>query len=375
LPWAEESARHLQKVVDETSYPGGNCLTEKPFSSNEGDCVLFVDGLRFDAAKRLIGLLERSGCEISEEVKWAALPSLTSTGKPAVTPVRDRIEGQDGSPDFEPVVAVSGQSLKGGYHLKRLLAEAGWKVLEGTENGDGQGRAWCEFGDIDREGHDRGWKLARHLESLLEEVRDRVFTLIEAGWKRVRVVTDHGWLLLPGGLPKIELSSVLAENKWGRCASLKPGATADERLYPWYWNPNVSFALAGGISCFKSGEDYAHGGLSLQECVTLDLTVTRGKTAGAKGSVWFGEVVWKGLMCTVTVQGDFAGLSLDVRSQAGNAESSLVVAVKPIKEKGSASVFVEDEDLEGRDATVVLIDKEGMPVAQISTVIGGGKNG
>jgi len=375
LPWAEESARHLQKVVDETSYPGGNCLSEKSFTSDEGDCVLFVDGLRFDAAKRLIALLARSGCEISEEVKWAALPSLTSTGKPAVTPVRDKIEGQDGNPDFEPAVAVTGQSLKGGYHLKRLLGEAGWKVLEGTENGDGQGRAWCEFGDIDREGHDRGWKLARHLDTLLEEVRDRVSALLEAGWKRVRVVTDHGWLLLPGGLPKIDLPTVLAENKWGRCASLKPGATTDERLFPWYWNPNVFFALAGGYSCFKSGEEYAHGGLSLQECLTLNLTVTSGKTAGIQRSVRFGEVVWKGLMCTVTVQGDFSGLFLDLRSQAGRAESSLVRGGKPVKEKGTASVFVEDEDLEGRDATVVLIDKQGTPVAQISTVIGGGKNG
>ncbi|NMC34453.1 MAG: hypothetical protein GYA36_18680, partial [Veillonellaceae bacterium] len=65
----------------------------------------------------------------------------------------------------------------------------------------------------------------------------------------------------------------------------------------------------------------------------------------------------------------------DVRSQAGNPSSSLVTAAKPVKEKGAASVFIEDEDLEGRDATVVLIDKEGTPVAQISTVIGGGKNG
>ena len=375
LPWVEESARHLQKIVEESSYPGKNFLSEKPFSADEGDCVLFVDGLRFDAAQRLAGLLENSGCKIVEEAKWVPLPSVTSTGKPAATPVRDKIEGQDGNPDFEPAVAGTGQSLKGGYHLKKLLTEAGWKVLEATENGDGTGQAWCEFGDIDHEGHDKGWKLARNLDGLLAEVRDRVSALLEAGWKRVRIVTDHGWLLMPGGLPKVGLPSVLTEHKWGRCASLKPGAACGARLFPWYWNPNVFFAPADGISCFISGKEYAHGGLSLQECLTLNLTVTSGKTPGRQGSVGFGGVVWKGLMCTVTVRGDFAGLRLDVRTQAGNPSSSLLVAVKPIGEKGTASVFVEDDDLEGRDAAVVLLDMEGSLVTQISTVIGGGKNG
>ena len=40
----------------------------------------------------------------------------------------------------------------------------------------------------------------------LLEIRDRITELLAAGWKRVRVVTDHGWLLLPGGLPKIDLA-------------------------------------------------------------------------------------------------------------------------------------------------------------------------
>lgn len=150
-----------------------------------------------------------------------------------------------------------------------------------SDNGDGQGNGWCEFGDIDHEGHDRGWKLAKHINGLLTEIRDRISSLLAAGWKSVRVVTDHGWLLLPGGLPKIELSSALVDTKWGRCASLKSGAVAEERLYPWYWNPSQHFALADGISCFKKGEEYTHGGLSLQECLTLQLTVSRCASAGS----------------------------------------------------------------------------------------------
>ena len=374
LPWVEESARYLQKLVDDASYPGGTCLTVKETPFSPGDCVLFVDGLRFDAGKRLAKYLDACGLDISEEPTWAALPSVTATGKAAVTPVRDMIRDVDGSPDFEPSVADTGQSLKGGYHLKKLLTDAGWSILERSADGDGRGMAWCEFGDIDHEGHDRGWKLAKHIDALILEIRDRIMGLLAAGWKRVRVVTDHGWLLLPGGLPKIELPSALVESKWGRCASLKPGASTEERLYPWYWNPNQYFALADGVCCFKKGEEYTHGGLSLQECLTLQLTVTRGESAQAAASVEFTDVVWKGLRCTVAVDGNFSDLSLDVRSQAGNSSSSVVVGVKLLQDKGTASVVVEDEDMEGREATVVLIDTDGSLVAQIATVIGGGNS-
>jgi len=372
LPWVEESARYLQKMVDGASYPGGTCLTAKAAPFSPGDCVLFVDGLRFDTGKRLVASLEACRFEISEEPTWSALPSVTATGKPAVTPVRDKIRGEDGNPDFEPSVADTGQSLKGGYHLKKLLTDSGWSILERSADGDGQGMAWCEFGDIDDEGHDRGWKLAKHIDALIAEITGRINELFAAGWKRVRVVTDHGWLLLPGGLPKIDLPSDLVDHKWGRCASLKPGATSGERLYPWYWNPNQYFALADGVSCFKKGEEYTHGGLSLQECLTLQLTVTRGESAQAAASVEFTYVVWKGLRCTVAVDGNFSGLSLDVRTQAGNSLSSVVVGSKPLRNNGTASVVVEDEDMEGREAAVVLIDANGSLVAQIATVIGGG---
>lgn len=89
---------------------------------------------------------------------------------------------------------------------------------------------------------------------------------------------------MPGKLPTIQMSKDLTDNKWGRCASIKPGASTSERLYPWFWNPNQQFALADGVSCYGKSVDYNHGGLSLQECLTLELMVTRGGTA--KGNQW-----------------------------------------------------------------------------------------
>lgn len=183
-------------------------------------------------------------------------------------------------------------------------------------------------------------------------------------------MTDHGWLLLPGGLPKIEMPSALAESKWGRCAAIKPGAATEERLYPWYWNPNQYFALANGISCFRKGEEYTHGGLSLQECLTLELTVTKGTAVCSVASIEITDIAWKGMCCTVAVEGQFAGLSLDIRSQAGDPSSSVVVGVKPLKDNGTASVVVEDEELERRAATLVLLNANGEIIAQMETVIG-----
>ena len=105
--------------------------------------------------------------------------------------------------------------------------------------------------------------------------------------------------------------------------------------------------------CFRKGEEYAHGGLSLQECLTLELTITQGTGSSPVVAAAFTDVVWKGLRCTVAVDGHAAGLSLDVRTQPGNASSSIVVSVKPLKKNGTASVVVENEDLEGQAAAVL----------------------
>ncbi len=373
LPWAEESARHLQHIVDKSGYP---CKTKSGQSTSldiSGECILFVDGLRFDIARRLERLLDGAGLHVDEKISWAALPSVTATGKPAVPPLTHLIHGELASADFEPSVAETGQSLKGGYHLKKLLTDNGWSVLDKAETGAGNGRAWCEFGDIDHEGHERGWKLAKYLEGMLVEIKDRVESLISAGWKSVQIVTDHGWLLMPGGLPKIDLPSALTENKWGRCAAIKPGANTDERLFPWYWNPNQYFALANGISCYRKGDEYAHGGLSLQECLTMELTAfaeNGGRTS--IGLIEITDVVWKGLRCKVAVDGDVSTLFLDVRKQAGNSSTSVVMSVKQMKDNGIGSVVVEDEELEGTDAAVVVLGADGGIKAQVMTSIGGG---
>lgn len=365
--WADEAARHLQQVWK----PGVDGLKRGEGSSHArpGECVLFVDGLRLDCGKRLAQRLTRQGLEIQEHTTWAALPSVTGTGKYAVAPIlgSDGIHEEPDGYQFTPITR---------HLFQKLLRENGWQVLERRqveqlhkETLDTSKPAWCEFGDIDHAGHERGWKLAQHVDDMLGEVAERIQALLAQGWSQVRVVTDHGWLLLPGELPKTELPASLVETKWGRCAALKPGAHTDAARFPWYWNEQVHFALAESIHCFKAGETYTHGGLSLQECVTPELVVTG--SAGPKPSVLVDDLVWKGLRCTIAVEGDSDGLTLDVRRHAGDPASSLVLSPKPFKAGGKASVVVEDDDLEGESAYAVVLDAAGQVLAQRSTTIGG----
>ena len=59
----------------------------------------------------------------------------------------------------------------------------------------------------------------------------------------MKVVTDHGWLLVPGGLPKADLPKYLTATRWGRCAVVKPSATVDYPSFPWFWSDEVRIAL------------------------------------------------------------------------------------------------------------------------------------
>ena len=67
----------------------------------------------------------------------------------------------------------------------------------------------------------------KEISKLFEQVQESLDTAFEKGVKKIKIVTDHGWLLLPGGLPKKELNAGLTETRWGRCALIKEGANTD----------------------------------------------------------------------------------------------------------------------------------------------------
>ena len=370
LPWLDEAAAYLQSQIQSGRYSRGIASDPQLPEPKAGHCIVFVDGLRFDLAKRLESRLQKEGFTVESTATWAALPSVTATAKPAVAPIRHLVRGLDVSADFEPSVAATGQSLKGGYHLKKLLKDHGWQVLDRSEVGDPDGLAWTEAGDVDHEGHARGALLARQLPAILTDICNRIIQLSAAGWKNIQIVTDHGWLLMPGGLPKASLPAALADNTWGRCAAIKPGAVCNETLFPWYWNIDLSFALAPGVRCYREGVEYTHGGLSLQECLVLCLTVSTSTPSGKAGAVEIREISWKGMRCKVAIDGDVTGLRLDIRTHAGNSATSLTMSDRAFKDDGTSSVVVNDDSLADHEATIVVIDALGQLVGQRATVVG-----
>ena len=375
LPWLEDSARYLQKMAKGNAYPNGSSEAE-PYGKNgntyeDGECVLFVDGLRFDAGKRLAGLLKQQKLLVVEKPRWVALPSVTATGKAAVSPLPGKLNGENQNADFNPCIAETGKPLRT-ESFNKLLAKEGWLCLkEKNESEDGERNAWCEVGLIDQEGHKLGLELAKRIDGILNGISKRVSGLLDAGWTKVRIVTDHGWLLLPGGLPKSELPKVLTETKWKRCACLKEGASdPGQRLYPWFWNPNYHYVLADGVSCFKEGEVYTHGGLSLQECLVLELSVTSRSASNHSRVPRFIAVKWRGLRCFAEIKDGSPGMKLDIRARAADPDSSLARKTPSLNENSEPSLVIENPDLKGKSATLVLLQEDGKVAAQSSTTIG-----
>ena len=365
--WSEQAALHLQSEVTKSGYPGGDFRTATEQEFEPGTCVFFVDGLRFDLGQRLCQKLEDRSHNVNFSRNWSTLPSVTASAKAAVTPVRHLMKGEDVNEDFYPHIVAS-QKRAETYNLSKLIEDNDWQRLTKTEFGDPTGFGWCETGEIDKKGHQLGWKLARNVDNILNEVVEQIEQLFATGWKKVEIVTDHGFVLLPAGLPESKLPSSLAVNKWGRCAAIKPGANTDEQQYPWFWNPTQSFALASGISVYKK-RYYTHGGLSVHECVTIGLTISNNRASAS--SIRINTVNWKQLRCSVEVNEFHDGMQLDIRTHAGNAATSEASKIKPFKGKTKCSVIVEDDDLIGDKVFVVILDANGNPLAQEETVVGG----
>jgi hypothetical protein len=369
LPWLEDSARHFQELFRKQPAEGRKGVGA--VQAEKETCLVFVDGLRYDLGVWLTEKLEARSLLARLSHRLAPLPTVTPTAKPAATPVSKEVKGSATGEDFLPMIETkSGLRAAQGQVLSARMAARDVETLDAGEvrfPSGSEGGGWTECGKIDSLGHKVQGELPLHLENEVDRIADRVGELLDSGWKRVRVVTDHGWLLLPDGLPKVELPAYLTATKWARCAVIKGDADPAVVAYAWHWNPEVRVVSPPGVASFFAGETYTHGGVSLQECVVPEIVVERGaETVRAT----IPTIQWRGMRCRVAVDTTDPSLRVDLRTQWKQASSSIVAAVKQVGQAGEVSLAVTDDDRLGDPAMVVLLDAAGKVLDRRTTSVG-----
>lgn len=354
-PWLEKLALKFQELVTKNKLPQtAHVVTEAD------EVLLFVDAFRYELARAFMTRLEQSKYKVAIATAWSALPSLTPTAKPAVSPIVADINKHSIPNEFRPQL-VNGKDLNTA-NFRSALEGRGYHYCSKPVDVIAGKKCWLEIGEIDKKGHTEGAGLVHCIPELFNQIAETLEVLFSKGIKAVKIVTDHGWLLLPGGLPKIELKKELVETRWGRCATIKSGATTDLLHLPWHWNQEVYIAYAPGISFFKAGESYAHGGLSLQECLTPVMTITQDQPIATARIV---NVTWRRLLCTVQTEGVQDGFLVDIRTRLDDEKSSILdesiergkPQPKPVKD-GKATLLISD-DYPLTAAHVILMDSSG----------------
>jgi hypothetical protein len=358
-PWLDASTRHFQELVQKVGKLGSPAIV------GERDvCVLFVDGLRFDVGAALAAELEQRSLIGKLSFRLSNLPTVTATAKPAIMKIKGELHGETAE-DFAPFLGIKVATAP---VLRDAIAQAGVEVLSGAETlfpGGAEHGGWAEFGQIDAYGHAHPDDLAARVKTEVMNVADRILQLLDSGWKQVRVVTDHGWLLMPEGLPKVDLPAFLAETKWSRCAVVKGNAAVPS--YPWHWNHDIRIASPPGIASFRAGEKYAHGGVSLQECVVPEILVGLGVKAVSASII---SVDWRGMRCKVKVESNDPTVRVDLRTNWKQAGSSIVAGIKEVGSNGEVNLVVTNDEHEGSAAMVVLLDSAGAILSQKTTSVG-----
>lgn len=364
-PWLDAAATAYQAAIGPMAHAG----TYKPgptAAKAPGTVTVFVDGLRLDVAHRVVDRLAGGSLDVQLTTTLAALPTVTQTAKPALVPVAQG--ALMAGPDLHPANAATGTRASIQV-LRSLMTDAGVQVLGPTETGEPAGTAWAEAGEFDHRGHDVGVRLVDYLDEEVGRVVDRIRELIDVGWSRVDIVTDHGWLLLPVAMEKVDLPPATTEIKKGRCARLKAGAVVQVPTVPWYWDHDVRIGVAPGATCFDAGKQYEHGGISPQECIVPRLTVIAA-TAQATTGPEVTKITWLGLLCRVEVSGVGPGVVVDIRALPGDAKTSIAAGAKETSGAGRVSLLVPDEQHEGQRAHLVLVGADGQVLAQREVLVG-----
>lgn len=369
-PWLDRTARRFQELLAAAGAEAS--ARAEGVEAGPGCCILFVDGLRFDVGAMLRDRLAERGVDIELRWRLAPIPTVTATAKPMASPAHADCAGAGDPENFSPAMVADGKTANAARldaaMRKRGVAVLAWDETAPPDSAAPEAGGWTGTGRIDSRGHMLGAELAPRIEEEIAAIASRVERLLDAGWRSVRVVTDHGWLLLPGGLPKVELPPSTVLSKWARCAAVKGESAPDAPTWPWHWDPVRRVASPPGIGAYHANVEFAHGGVSPQECVVPQLLARRGAAAA---SAHIEEISWRGLRCRISVATEAPGLTVDLRLHRHRADSGIAGGPKALNADGATSLVVSDDEHEGAAALVAVLDAEGRVLDDKPTTVGG----
>ncbi len=361
-PWLETITNKFQTLV--TTNP--SLFIVKDILAESDEYILFVDAFRYELAQEFMERLNKQKYKIELNNVWSALPSLTPTAKPNVSPIVKDINPNSNCNEFRPQLN-NGRDLQI-TQFRELLEENNYRVVTNISTIETGRNYWQEIGDIDTRGHEEQSDIIKRINELFDKIQEVLETVFNKGINRIKIVTDHGWLLLPGGLPKEDLNKNLTETRWGRCALIKEGAETNLLQLPWRWNPNIFIAYATGISFFKKNEEYAHGGISLHECLIPVLTIEKIEHSIIEAKI--STIKWVGLTCKVETIQTPDGYKVDLRLNYNVEESSIVISNKEKKVINNKISIMVDGDADQKSAVVVLTDENGRILDKKPTLVG-----
>lgn len=360
-PWLENLTLKYQKLIDNNT---SLSKSDTPVDGSE-TFILFVDAFRYDVACEFLSSPPTNNYEYTIHHRRCALPSLTPTAKPAVSPVTEEISSTSSFNEFRPQFKNGKDVAQATF--KEVLAQKGFTFVNNSNDINSAGRHWQETGEIDKKGHEEQSGMIRRIPECLEKIYEIISIAFEKGISEIKIVTDHGWLLLPGGLPKENMPADLTETRWGRCALLKDGVKSTLLHQSWKWNKDIYIAFAPGISFFKNNQEYAHGGISLQECIVPVITIKNKNYKNTNARIT--SVKWVNLRCTIETEGAPDGFLIDIRTKYTDSSTSVVLSPKKSVIANKCALAIDD-GAESHSVAIVLMDQNGLIIDNKIGIVG-----
>ncbi len=373
--WARHLASRFAAAFEEAGQYGAGTAEVIPHArfwsdlveiGNLGEtAILFVDALRIDLAESLRARLDQPGRYVYTRIGLASLPSKTPVGMASLLP-RAAIDLAVLSKNGKLRAEIAGRDVSAPAgridHLRSCIPNIEAGELRAVS--EVQLRQWASSRkpvvlmtrDIDDSGEIAANVAPDLFEDMVADLARTVTVLHRAGYRRVVIGTDHGFLLLPSG---VDLPQRPGPSSGGEITSSTRYAvgsiTADPDCIGFQpiqmgRSGTSNVVLPRGLAAFSVGgprHRFVHGGLSPQECVLrflvsevagpqrVPVQVRLSRIANVSGMILFIPVE------VTTPAGPAAGRRVRIEARSGNQPvgGSETVVYKPESELATDETY------------------------------------